>query len=365
MNKFIDLNELSKYANTQKVLDFKFSTDMLFRCTSKQYANDFKKGKFRFNQPEFWIKEGEMGNKGLGDSLEGTFLTTTFNDNSEYINNLKKNNDIEYFVEDDKLYFRRKSIKKLYCFCLYGLNDNSYKEKSVDRFGKEHYYSRIDKSYFSSFSNGITKEKYNNEDEKRNVVVFINNPSLFYEKVRQFFMKLGVGKENIIISPIEYVNRQENSYSFMPFPYELLLKDNYYSNQSEIRIIINSTSEKLIKYMNDNKNIIDIGDISDIVDIYDYYFDDLLLEKDGNTLLFTLPFPIEEKLEDMSLHRLLTLFVQVLNDNLPYDTSLNERNEIIEFIKKIIKEKYDIFLSVENGQIKLSNFIGKEKLLDN
>ncbi len=365
MDRVIDLSELSKYASMQRVLNFNFSTNMLFRCTNKKYANDFKRGRIRFNQPEYWIKEEEKGNKGLGDSLEGTFLTTNFNDNSEFINNLKKNDDLEYFIKDYKLYFRRKNIKKLYCFCLYGLNDDSFKEKSIDCFGKEHYYSRIDKGYFSSFSNRVTKEKYNREDENRDVVIFINNPHLFFEKIRQFFIKLGVGKDNIIISPVQYVNRQENSVSLVPYPHELLLKDNYYSNQSEIRIIINSNSDELIQYMNDNNNIIDIGDISDIVDIYDYYFDDLILEKNGNILLFTLPFPIQEKLEDMSLRRLLSIFAQVSNDELPYETSLDERIKIITLIKKLIKNKYNIFLYVEDGLIRLSNVVGNlEELLD-
>lgn len=365
MNSIIDLSELGQYANMKRVLNFNFSTNMLFRCTTKKYADDLKKGRFRFNQPEYWIREEEKGNKGLGDSLEGVFLATNYSDNSEFINNLKKDEDLEYFVKDYKLYFRRKDIKKIYCFCLYGLNDDSFKEKNIDRHGKEHYYSRIDKNYFSSFSNGVTRENYNRKNENRNVVVFINNPHLFFEKIREFFIRLGVSNDNIIISPVEYVNRHENSVSLVPYPHELLLKDNFYSNQSEIRIIINSTDSKLIKYMSDNNNIIDIGDISDIVDIYDYYFDDLLLEKNGNVLLFTLPFPIEEKLEDLSLRRLLSIFVQVSNDELPYDTSLDERIKIISFIKEIIRKKYDVFLSVEDGQLKLSNLSKNlEELLD-
>lgn len=366
MNKIINLDELNKYTKLQRVLNFNFSTNMLFRCTTKKYANDFQKGRFRFNQPEYWIKEGEKGNIGLGDSLEGIFLTTNSNDNSEFINNLKKNDDCEYFTKGCKLYFRKKSIKKLYCFCLYGLNDDSFKEKSIDCFGKEHYYSRVDKDYFTSFSRSITKENYNREDEDRNVVVFINNPHIFFEKIRQFFINLGVSNENVIISPIQYVNHQETSCYLVPYPNELLLKDNYYSNQSEVRIIINSTNSKLIQYMKDNNNIIDIGDISDIVDIYDYYFEDLILEKNGNTLSFTLPFSIEKELDEMPLRRLLSIFVQVSNDELPYDTSLAERIEIISLIKEIIRKKYNIFLSVEDGQIKLSNVVGNlEELLDN
>ena len=363
MDKVIDLKELSKYAKPQTVFDFQFSTCMLFRCTSKKYADELKKGRFRFNQPINWIKEEEKGNKGLGDSLEGVCLSTDYNDDSKFINDLKNNEALEYFIKDSKLYFRRKDIKNLYCFCLYGLNDNCFMEKSTD--GKENHCTRIDKSYFSAFSNGITKEIYNREDENRNVVVFINNPHAFFEKVRNFFMKLGIEKSEIIISPVQYINRQNNSIAMVPYPHELLLKDNFFSNQSEIRIIINSTSDKLIKYMNANNNIIDIGDISSIVDIYDYYFDDMVLKKDGNTLLFSLPFPEIEALEDMTLHSIMSIFVQVYNNQLPYEISVDERNNIITYIKKLIEDKYKIFLSVEDGQIRLSNVVGNlEEILD-
>ena len=278
---------------------------------------------------------------------------------------------LEYGIEERDIYVDKQSGRSFERTNYMSLRNSILRSgdilvvKSIDRFGKEHYYSRIDKGYFSSFSNRVTKEKYNREDENRDVVIFINNPHLFFEKIRQFFIKLGVGKDNIIISPVQYVNRQENSVSLVPYSHELLLKDNYYSNQSEIRIIINSNSDELIQYMNDNNNIIDIGDISDIVDIYDYYFDDLILEKNGNILLFTLPFPIQEKLEDMSLRRLLSIFAQVSNDELPYETSLDERIKIITLIKKLIKNKYNIFLYVEDGQIRLSNVVGNlEELLD-
>lgn len=347
------LNKSDFHKDTQfkRVLNFNFSTDILFRCTSKKYAEDLKKGKFRFNQPKFWIEQGNKGNIGLGDSLEGVFLSTNINDKSPFIENLKNNIDYEFFNKNLKTYFRRKEIKDLYCFCLYGLNSNSFKEVDVDIFGKTHYISRISKDYFYDFSDGMTKETYDINDENKKVVVFINNPHLFFKKIKDFFKTLGIDDNDIIISPVEYINRQQNSISFVPYPKELLLKDIYYSNQSEIRIIINSKSEKLISYMKDNNNIIDIGNIDNIVDIYDYYFDDMVLEKEGNILYFSLPYPKTENLDNMSLRQLLAIFVQVSNDKLPYETSPQERKEIIDCIKNIINKKYNTTLSIENGQI--------------
>ena len=81
-----DFNKGTKF---QPVLNFDFSTHVLFRCTQKKYANDFLKGKFRFNQPKAWIKMENDGNKGQGDSLEGVCLATNKDDNSEFIKNMK------------------------------------------------------------------------------------------------------------------------------------------------------------------------------------------------------------------------------------------------------------------------------------
>ena len=74
-----------KKENIKPVLNFNFSTHILFRCIQRKYANDFIKGKFRFNQPKSWIEMEKQGNKGQGDSLEGVFLATKQNDNFDFI----------------------------------------------------------------------------------------------------------------------------------------------------------------------------------------------------------------------------------------------------------------------------------------
>lgn len=350
----------------KKVLSFSFATNILFRCTIRKYAEDFKNGRLRFNQPKYWISEEEKGNKGLGDCLEGVFLVAKENDNSSFILSMKNNSEYEHFVKSNKLYFRRKNIKELYCFCLYGLNDNSFVEKNIDRFGMYHFISRIDKNYFSSFANNVTKENYFQQpDAEKPVLVFINNPHEFFEKIRNFFIQLGIPKKDIIISPVEYVDLNKPSISLVSYPHELLLKDIYFKNQSEIRIVLNSTSSKLKEYMKNNNNIIDIGNIENIVTISDYYFHDMLLEKNGNELLYTLPFPKKQMLMDLSLREILAIFVQVYNDKLPYETTEDERLELIEVIKDTISKKYNMLLSVENGQLNLKNVSGNiEDLLD-
>ena len=166
---------------------------------------------------------------------------------------------------------------------------------------------------------------------------------------------MGVPKENIIISPVDYVDLREKFINSVPQPYELLLKDMDFSNQSEVRIIINSTSKKMINYMKEHNNVIDIGKIDDLVTIYDYYFHDLLIEKRGNTIYFTLPFPEYIELSKLTLRELLSHYIQIYNDKLPYETTIDKRKDILKGIEDIIREKYQIYLSINNGQINLSN----------
>lgn len=359
-------DDFHKDTKFHPILNSNFSTHILFKCTQKRYADDFIKGRFKFNQPKFWIEEEKNGNKGQGDLLEGTFLATNVNDNSDFIKNMKNNRNIEYFTNSELLYFRNKNVKELYCFCLYGLNSNMFVKKEIDRFGDEHYIANVSKKYFSDFSGKISEKEYFQMAElDRPVVLFINNPHLFFEKIRAFFINLGIPKKDIIISPVEYVDLRKKFVSFVPNPYELLLKDKDFVNQSEVRIIINSKSKKLVDYMKNHKNIIDIGNIEDLVTIYDNYFHDLLIEKRGNTILFTLPFPITKELSKSTLRELLTYYVQISNDKLPYETTFDERKEILNRIELIIKEKYEINLNVIDGKINLSNVNCKiEDLLD-
>ena len=348
------------------VLNFNFSTLLLFKCTKKKYANSFINGKLKFNKPRVWIKEEENGNKGQGDLLEGVVLSSEKKDNSEFIKSLKDNKRLEYFYEDNRIYFRKKQTMELYCFCLYGLNDNVFVEKEVDRLGESHFIARVNKKYFDDFSKNISQKKQITPEEgDKSAVIFINNPLVFFEKIKEFFIKLGIPKENIIISPIDYVNLRKSFVCQVPEPLELLLKDKFFSNQSEIRVVINSRTKRLMNYMEENNGVIDIGNISDIVTIYDNYYNDLLLEKRGNTILFTLPSPEIIELSHLPLKELIAYYIQVLKDKLPYKTTLKYRKELLNEFEKIIYDKYGITIYNCDDKITLTNVHGKiEELWD-
>ena len=350
---FIDI---TPYVEPERVLNFNFSTQMLFRCIEKRFAQSFINGEIRFSQPSYWIEEEQKGNKGKGDKLEGTFLSAKEGDKSDFINKLKQNKNINHFDYDGYTYFRKNSIEQLYCLCFYGLNDNSYTEKNTDNYGKEYYTSRVRKEFFESFSESISKEEYLKKEElDRPAVLFISNPHELFERIRKFFMKFGISEQEIIISPVQYLNKKKISFSALQYPKELLLKDLYYENQSEIRIIINTQNKAFLDYMKNNNNIINIGNIEDIAEIYDYYFDDLIIERKGkNVIEFNLPNEKIEKYEDMSLERLLTILAQAYTNNLP-DSLINEKEKIINIMKQNLKSKYNIDVEYNNGSLNISN----------
>lgn len=352
-NKIVISGENKKM---QSVLNFNYSTHMLFRVIDRKYAEQFVAGKIRFNQPKSWILAEENGKKGLGDSLEGVFLSASILDNSPFIKSLIINDNFINFEKDGLLYFRRKGIENLYCLCLYGLHSNAFNGSSVDRFGRKHFTAKVDKLYFSTFSNFISKEDYfKQRADERKSVIFITNPHEFFEKIKTFFYGFGLTQSDVIIFPVDYVDLRKPFVKLIEYPFELFLKDKDFSNQSEIRIVLKNVTDKLTKYMNEHNNIIDIGDISHIAHIYNNYFNDLILEKRENEILFNLPEPQTVPLSSMTMRELLAHYMQIYNDKLPYEATMETRNEWKRAIEETILQKYDIYLSVINGQITLSN----------
>lgn len=350
---FIDI---TPFVKSERVLNFDFSTQMLFRCIERKYAESFIKGEIRFGQPQNWIEKEKNGNKGQGDLLEGIFLSTQGNDTSKFIERLENDSYINCIEYNGFKYFRRKGIETLYCLCFYGLNSNSFHNKEIDNKGKAHYYSYVTKEFFESFSENISKKEYLEKDERdRPSVIFISNPHEFFKRIKKFFNEIGLKEQDIIISPVDYINKNKIMLSGISYPRELLLKDKFFEKQSEIRIIINSQSKELLQYMKNHNNTINIGNINDIAKIYDYYFEDLVIErKNGNVIEFNLPVEEVEKYEDMSIETMLTILGQAYLGELP-ESLENEREKIIEIMRNQINNKYKIDVEYSNGCIHILN----------
>lgn len=325
----------------------------LLRCTEKQYADSFcKQGNIKFNTPRIWIKMEEECGKGRGDANEGVFSSHEPTDAISIMQSSKLRQDIECYTKERITYLRSKDILDLPCFCLYGLHNTNFTESSIDKAGIVHHIGCIAKEYFEDFGNDITKEDMDKiAEENQPVLVMINNPHEFFNRVREFFISLGAKPEEILISPVIYMDKKQPFYCNLEYPYELFLKDLEFSKQSEVRIIINTKNKKVLEYMKDNNNIVNIGDLRDITNITKYYFDDMQLDLSGNSLLYSLSEPEYTPLEDYSFEELLAIAHQVYRGDAPGVDNPEEINSIIDEIKKIIKNKYNISVNIENNNI--------------
>lgn len=323
---------------------FDFSTLSLFKCTKRDYAEQFCHGQLYFGTPRNWIDFENKGNIGQGDLLEGVFLACDIKDNSDIIKELKTNSEIENFEQNGICYFRRKSVLDLRCFCLYGLHDNSF-TKIIDSNGRAHYKTAITKEYFSDFSNCKNRDHYkeiNYNDQP--VVVLISNPKLFFERIVAFLHTLDINDDDFIIAPVTYMNKKRFHFARVKTPYELLNKDIRFEHQSEVRIIINSKCEKYKKYMSEHNNKIDVGSLEDITSIYDYYFDDMTIEREGNNRLwFSLPDPRPLDVNKIGFLELEDLLISILAGKIKLENIPQEANTWQDKLKFITDQFYDRF----------------------
>lgn len=343
--EFVDI---TKRLISQHIPSSDFRTLLLFRCTSRKYAREFIQGKLYFNTPKNWIEQELKGNKGQGDALEGTFFATN-DDTHPFVQILKSDPSITYFKHDGYTFFRRKAIENLPCICFYGLNNDEWC-KTIDKRGKAHFKTIVPLSYFRDFSNGITREKYEKIDyDEQPVVMFINDPHRFFEKVERALNNLGVVSTEIIKSPVKYQEKYKTTTHLLQYPLELLMKDIPFSNQKEIRIIINSKSESFQKYFEEHSNKIDVGDLSEFIDIQDYYFSDMEVERLGNkTISISLPKPFItlSGLYSLNISELLQKYLRLYHQ---YSNDPVEQNRQLSPIREFIQHQYGITFSCDGN----------------
>lgn len=279
-----------------------FNTLMLLKCVTKQkYAKDFLEyGKLKFGKPQEWIDAWEKEGSGRGDLLEGSFASIiSKNDEKAKFYKLFRNNVIDIVDQrNGNIHFYSKDVLDLPTCCFFGLNDNMFKTMSKGEDGNEYPSGKIKKSYFRDFAKSIDKSDYENypEDEKP-ALIMINNPKEFRKRLETYFINNGVELSEIIYRPVEYVDKFKEFNIPYPAPYELFTKDNKFSNQSEIRLVVNTKNEKFLKKLNESKGIVELGNMRDIASIEEYYFEDFIMQKRGNRLVYILATP---KIKELS-----------------------------------------------------------------
>ncbi|EOU2050679.1 MAG: hypothetical protein E6610_07500 [Clostridium perfringens] len=318
-------------------------TLLLFRCTEKKYADTFcKYGSMKFNTPKYWIELEEKEGKGRGDSLEGVYLANNFLNIEELLQLRRLRNNVYTKTINGIVYNWDKDVFNLPCYCLFGLNNTMFHECKIDERGVKHYPSRIIKKYFEDFCNNTTKESVEQlSDEEKPTLVIINNPHEFFERIRKYFFSIGVKEDELIISPVQYINKDKSFCFNGVFPYELLLKDESFSYQSEVRIILNTKNKNILKVLSDSNNIINIGNLEDITEIKEFYYDDMILEIQGNKLLYSLPKPETYIADELPIEEILGIMYGIISGISPKEC-YGDKEKTLNSLEEILIKKHNV-----------------------
>jgi hypothetical protein len=316
----------------------------LFRCTENQYANSFcKEGTIKLNAPKYWIDLEKEEGKGRGDVLEGVYASFSFldTDNILYYRNFR--NNVSGHTVDNVTYLRSNDVLELPSFCLYGIYDQSFQMRYFPETQKWAKVTYVTRDYFRDFSKYETRAEIELlSEEKRPVLVIIQSPNKFFERIYNYFEKIGISRNEVLVQPVKYMDKSTPFIVKDIFPSELFLKDKSFQHQSELRIVIKTKNVKALKKLRDTNYIINIGNLTDITEVYSYYLDDMLIELDGMTLRYNLPEPIITSFENMSKEQLLSLAIGLQNSSNEV-ISAEEISAALESIDKILKQKYNIY----------------------
>ncbi|KKX99936.1 hypothetical protein VN21_16940 [Paraclostridium benzoelyticum] len=320
----------------------------LFRCTERQYAESFcEKGNMKFNTPGYWIELEKEEGKGRGDLLEGVCASV----HKEDIPMLAQLKDIRENIcgetIDNITYLRSKDILELPSYCFFGLDVKDFSDVKGDKYGQNKYQTTVIQQYFKDFSDNTTKEVAKELPmHKQPVLVMINNPNKFFERLINYLIELGLKREEILINPVEYIDKSKGFYSLKElYPGELFLKDSSFEYQREVRVVINTKNKEILSKLSSNNNIINIGDLSDIANIEEFYYDkDMLIQKEENTLIYLLPeekvYPLDE-VEKMDLLGIAQAIISDEKDQCGYKTD-EEKEALMKNIEEVLMRNYNI-----------------------
>lgn len=322
-----------------------FNTLMLFRCTTLEYASKFlETGNIRFGRPQEWIDYCKKSGMGRGDLLEGAFAGIKELDKKavNICKSIRPNVIMNYDPIGEFYFFQSNDALNMRTFCLFGLNDIMFSQKLRGEDKKVYPTGTISKKYFKDLFPDVTKDNYDLlKPSEKPVLLMIHNPREFFERIRSYLRGKGLNDNEFIISPVSYVDKYKQFIVNARIPRELFIKDLFFKNQSEIRIVITSTRRKIIDTLNLCDGIVDIGVMKDIADYQEYYFDDFCMQLRGNSILFPLSKPIVTKIDDPM--QLIGIVHQALRDELePEPMGLEDIDKYIAPIVESLETQFDI-----------------------
>ena len=233
--------------------------------------------------------------------------------------------------------------------CLYGLNSNNMHLSDVrSQDHKFHQIGMITKEYFHNLFPQVKKEDVDYNDSSRPAVLLIT-PDAFINFVKTKLIERGIFEEEIMIKPVSYINYFKKPFIIGKEPEELFSKHSKYTEQNEIRIVID-TRRKEVEALFNSSGVIELGPIDEsIAKISEFYFDDMLVEIRDNKLLYSLAIPGEYQIETIDDVSIITVLQQALSDELPGAPMS------IEIIEKEV-EKYLTILRMRDGNVSYDKF---------
>lgn len=317
----------------------------LFRCTEYQYAKSFlDNGCIKLNTPKSWIELEKSEGKGRGDLLEGIFAFTKFYD----VNNVmsfkdQRQNTICESINGN-VYMRSKDVLDLPCFCLFGLTDTSFKNNYFPETNVWATTTTIGTNYFGDFYKHETRESIMSlPKHERPVVVIIQSPNKFFNKIYDFFESIGISKNEVLIKKVDYINKSIPFIIRDNFPQEIFVKDTTFKHQSEIRIAINTKNKEALHKLSQSNYIVNIGSLKEFAIIHEYYLEDMFIELRNNTLRYVLPVPETTNLDDLSQEQMVMFIKNIENGEYIEDYEKKHIQEqitnIIQYYEKRFNEK--------------------------
>lgn len=324
-------------------------TIMLFRCTTLDYAERFMEtGNIRFGMPKEWIDYYKKHGDGRGDLLEGSFASL-FNFDKRAFDFCKTRRTNVSVTQDERTgiyYFQSNDVLALRTFCLFGLNKSLFSEILEGEDRKLYPTGIIPKKYFEDFSN-INQENYDNlPKSEKPVLLMINNPHKFFERLKHALLQYGFEQDEFVIQPVNYIDKHNQFLIGDIVPGELFVKDSSFDYQSEIRVVLMPRSSKIIKKLEKVNGIFDLGSMRDIASIYDYYFHDFHMQLRNNSILFTLPKPEFTPITDPLT--IISYIHQIYRDEEPGGLlNIQDRDELVDKMAELLKSKFAIKFNME------------------
>lgn len=287
----------------------------LFRCTEYKHAETLiNEGCIKLNTPKVWIECEKIDGKGRGDLLEGIYAFTKVHDIQNVLSFRKKRENVVAETINGNVYFRNENVLSMPCLCLFGLTDTMFKNSYFPETDSWATTTSVGKNYFEDFYKHETRESIMSlPDNERPVLVVIQSPNKFFNKIYEYFESIGLGKDEVIIKKVDYIDKSLPFVIRDAYPQEVFVKDHSFNHQSEIRIAINTQNNDALRKLEDLNYIIKIGSLKDFAIIHEYYLEDMFIQLRNSTLRYVLPVPETFNFDDLERDEVLQIIRNIEN----------------------------------------------------